>query len=229
MFDSKAGTPLEGFAEFAAAAAAEGAVLLRNDRQMLPLDPEQPVSLFGRTQIDYYRSGTGSGGAVNVVSRTTLLQAMRARNGKRLNEQLAGLYERWIAQHPFDNGGGAWAAEPWHQQEMPLSDQQIRQARAVSSQAVIVLGRTAGEDQDNADVEGGYRLTADEITLLRQVCREFDDVAVVLNTAGLIDLSWADDPLLRKRVSCAAVRLARRRRRRPGGCIAAVRRCNAVR
>jgi beta-glucosidase len=27
---------------------------------------------------------------------------------------------------------------------MPLSDQQIRQARAVSSQAVIVLGRTAG-------------------------------------------------------------------------------------
>jgi beta-glucosidase len=39
MFDSKAGTPLEGFAEFAAAAAAEGAVLLRNDRQMLPLAP----------------------------------------------------------------------------------------------------------------------------------------------------------------------------------------------
>mgnify|MGYP001423092640 CR=1 FL=1 len=114
MFDSKAGTPLEGFAEFAAAAAAEGAVLLRNDRQMLPLDPGQPVSLFGRTQIDYYCSGTGSGGAVNVVSRTTLLQAMRARNGERLNEQLAGLYERWIAQHPFDNGGGAWAAEPWH-------------------------------------------------------------------------------------------------------------------
>jgi beta-glucosidase len=83
---------------------------------------------------------------------------------------------------------------------MPLSDEQIRQARAVSSQAVIVLGRTAGEDQDNADVEGGYRLTADEITLLRQVCREFDDVAVVLNTAGLIDLSWADDPLLRQRI-----------------------------
>lgn len=61
MYDSKAGTPLEGFAEFAAAAA-EGAVLLRNDRGMLPLDVQQPVSLFGRTQIDYYRSGTGSGG-----------------------------------------------------------------------------------------------------------------------------------------------------------------------
>ncbi|TYF64939.1 hypothetical protein DJ537_25650, partial [Enterobacter hormaechei] len=91
-------TPLEGFAEFATAAAAEGAVLLRNDRGMLPLNPLQPVSLFGRTQIDYYRSGTGSGGAVNVVSRTTLLQAMRERSGGRLNEQLAALYESWIEQ-----------------------------------------------------------------------------------------------------------------------------------
>lgn len=200
MYDSQAGTPLEGFAEFAAAAAAEGAVLLRNDGQMLPLAPERPLSLFGRTQIDYYRSGTGSGGAVNVVSSTTLLQAMRARNGMRLNTQLAGLYERWVEQHPFDNGGGGWAAEPWCQQEMPLSDEQIRQARAFSSQAVIVFGRTAGEDRDNADVEGGYRLTADEMNLLYQVCGEFDDVAVVLNTAGLIDLSWADDPRLRQRI-----------------------------
>lgn len=83
---------------------------------------------------------------------------------------------------------------------MPLSDEQIRQARAFSSQAVIVFGRTAGEDRDNADVEGGYRLTADEMNLLHQVCGEFDDVAVVLNTAGLIDLSWADDPRLRQRI-----------------------------
>lgn len=200
MFDSKAGTPLEGFAEFATAAAAEGAVLLRNDRGMLPLSAQQPVSVFGRTQINYYRSGTGSGGAVNVVSHTTLLQALRARSSGTLNESLAALYEQWVNDHPFDNGGGVWAAEPWFQQEMPLSDEQIRQARAVSTQAVIVLGRTAGEDQDNADVEGGYRLTADEMRLLHQVCREFDEIVVVLNTAGLIDLSWADDPLLRKRI-----------------------------
>ena len=159
---------------------------------MLPLDPEQPVSLFGRTQIDYYRSGTGSGGAVNVVSRTTLLQAMRARNGKRLNEQLAGLYERWIAQHPFDNGGGAWAAEPWHQQSCRLATSRFAR-RAPSPARRRLCWPYRGGGPDNADVEGGYRLTADEITLLRQVCREFDDVAVVLNTAGLIDLSWADD------------------------------------
>lgn len=88
------------------------------------------------------------------MSHTTLLQALRARSSGTLNESLTALYEQWVNDHPFDNGGGAWAAEPWFQQEMPLSDEQIRQARAVSTQAVIVLGRTAGEDQDNVDVEG---------------------------------------------------------------------------
>lgn len=200
MLESNAGTPLEGFAEFATTTAAEGAVLLRNDGGMLPLNAHKPVSLFGRTQIDYYRSGTGSGGAVNIVSHTTLLQSLRERSQGMLNEQLASLYENWVASHPFDNGGGGWAAEPWFQQEMPLSDEQIRQARSISTQAIIVLGRTAGEDKDNADVEGAYRLTAAERQLLHQVCREFDEVTVVLNTAGIIDLSWADDPVLSKHI-----------------------------
>lgn len=47
-------------------AAAEGIVLLKNDDQALPIEPSQVLSLFGRCQMDTYRSGTGSGGAVNV-------------------------------------------------------------------------------------------------------------------------------------------------------------------
>lgn len=200
MQENEAGIPLEGFAEFAAAAAAEGAVLLCNEQAMLPLDPLRAVSLFGRTQIDYYCSGTGSGGAVNVARRSNLLESMWARSGGMLNEALATRYQQWVNLHPFDNGGGGWAAEPWFQQEMPLSLQEIRKARAVSSQAIVVIGRTAGEDKDNADVEGGYRLTGAEIQLLQQVCQAFSEVAVVLNIAGIIDLSWAQDPLLRSSI-----------------------------
>ena len=44
--------------------AAEGCVLLKNENKVLPIKPENTVSFFGRTQIDYIKSGTGSGGLV---------------------------------------------------------------------------------------------------------------------------------------------------------------------
>ena len=46
--------------------AAEGLVLLKNDNKALPLKQGETVSLFGRMQNHYYKSGTGSGGMVNV-------------------------------------------------------------------------------------------------------------------------------------------------------------------
>ncbi|MBR1898279.1 MAG: hypothetical protein IJ825_05290, partial [Oscillospiraceae bacterium] len=50
----------------AAMAAAEGIVLVKNDNTALPLAPGEPVAVFGRMQLHYYKSGTGSGGMVNV-------------------------------------------------------------------------------------------------------------------------------------------------------------------
>ena len=44
----------------------EGAVLLRNEGKALPLDRSREIALFGRVQLDYYKSGVGSGGLVNV-------------------------------------------------------------------------------------------------------------------------------------------------------------------
>ncbi len=46
-------------------AIAEGVVLLRNENQALPLAKNSNVSVFGRIQSHYYKSGTGSGGKFN--------------------------------------------------------------------------------------------------------------------------------------------------------------------
>lgn len=59
-------------------AAAEGIVLLKNDDQALPIQPSEVVSLFGRCQVDTYRSGTGSGGAVNVPYVVNALQGLQS-------------------------------------------------------------------------------------------------------------------------------------------------------
>src|SRR5690606_33516594 len=113
--------PLKGFAEFSRKVAAEGAVLLKNEGQALPLAAGETVAIFGRCQVNYYRSGTGSGGSVNVAYTTNLLDGLRGKSGVNVDEELAAVYEKWIEANPFDNGGGGWAAEPWHQKEMPLT------------------------------------------------------------------------------------------------------------
>ncbi|MFB9324555.1 glycoside hydrolase family 3 C-terminal domain-containing protein [Paenibacillus aurantiacus] len=184
------GVPLEGFAEFSRKAAAEGAVLLRNEGHVLPLREGDRVAVFGRTQFNYYRSGTGSGGSVHVAYTTNLMDGLRAKQGIAVNEQLAAVYEQWLAHNPFDNGGGGWAAEPWHQKEMPLTDELVASARGQSDKAIIVIGRTAGEDQDNANTPGSYQLTPEERAVLKRVAAHFDQTIVVLNVANIIDMSW---------------------------------------
>lgn len=193
MNKEKVGVPLRGFAQFSRKVAAEGAVLLKNAEQNLPISEGECISIFGRTQINYYRSGTGSGGSVVVEYTTNLLDSLRSKKNIKVNEELATTYEKWIEENPFDNGGGGWAAEPWHQKEMPLTDELVSDARKKSHKAIIVIGRTAGEDQDNSDAEGSYKLTSEEKEMLRLVTKYFENVTVVLNVSNIIDMSWIND------------------------------------
>ncbi len=173
-------------------AAAQGAVLLKNEDAVLPLTADDRVAVFGRCQKDYYRSGTGSGGAVNVLYTTNLLDGLR-NDHITVNGMLADCYESWIAEHPFDNGGGGWACEPWCQAEMPVSQELAAKAAAASNKAVVVIGRTAGEDKDNDAAEGSYFLTGTEKELLHNVCAHFEDVIAVLNVSNIIDMGFVQD------------------------------------
>ncbi len=190
---SNIGIPLAGFATFSRITASEGAILLKNESNVLPIREDETISVFGRTQIDYYRSGTGSGGAVNVEYTTNILNGLRNNPKVNINEELAGIYEAWILDNPFDNGGGGWACEPWHQKEMLLTDEIVASAKEKSKKAIYVIGRTAGEDKDNADSEGSYQLTTSEKEVLGKITKYFEDVIVILNVSNIIDLTWIDD------------------------------------
>lgn len=172
--------------------AAQGAVLLKNEDAVLPLTETDHVAVFGRCQKDYYRSGTGSGGAVNVLYTTNLLDGLRD-NHITVNDTLADRYQLWLLEHPFDNGGGGWACEPWCQPEMPVSQALAANAAAVSNKAIVVIGRTAGEDKDNATEEGSYFLTSIEKEMLHSVCSHFQHVIVVLNVSNIIDMEFIQE------------------------------------
>lgn len=182
---------MEKYKQLARQASAEGCVLLKNDKDTLPIRDNQVVSVFGRIAFHYYKSGTGSGGLVNTSYVTGILDGLRACENIRLNEELVEIYESWISKHPFDKGKG-WGQEPWSQKEMPLEDSVVAQAAASSDLALVVIGRTAGEDQDARNEPGSYLLTDDENAMLEKVCKAFDKVAVVLNVGNIIDMKWVE-------------------------------------
>ena len=186
------GVPVEGFAKKSREAAAEGIVLLRNEDNVLPFTKEDKISVFGRPQIEYYRSGTGSGGAVQVEYATNILDGFK-NSHLNINEDLVKDYQEWLKDHPFDNGGGGWACEPWFQKDMDITVPYAKEQAAKSNKAVYIVGRTAGEDKDNYNGAGSYLLTDEEISNIKNITEAFEDVVVVLNTSNIIDMKWMND------------------------------------
>lgn len=188
---SKSVFSIEEYAKKAREAVAEGIVLLKNEGGVLPLPAGSSIALFGRSQFCYYKSGTGSGGLVNTAYVTGIREALEKDGRYRLNQSLQQVYEDWLQEHPFDTGAG-WAMEPWFQEEMPVSRALAEDARRESDTAVIVIGRTAGEDKDNLVEAGSYLLTAAEEEMLETVCSVFDRTVVLLNVGNIIDMKWVE-------------------------------------
>ena len=88
------------YRELAQSAIAEGAVLLKNENETLPIRKGARVSVFGRNQLAYYKSGTGSGGMVNVSYVTTPLEAFKNSADFQLNQSLLRTYEAWVEENP---------------------------------------------------------------------------------------------------------------------------------
>ena len=131
----------------AAETVAEGIVMLKNDRGALPLRRGEQVAVFGRAQLHYYKSGTGSGGMVNVSHVTGIPEGLQ-KNGITLDEEVLSAYTEWDKENPYDSGSG-WGGEPWSQKEMPVDGRLVRDAANRCRRAIVIIGRTAGEEQDN--------------------------------------------------------------------------------
>ncbi len=171
--------------------AAEGNVLLKNDG-VLPLQKGTRISLFGRNQEGYIKSGTGSGGLVRTDKTPIIWDSFDECETLTVNERLIEIYKEWIKDNPYDNGNG-WATEPWCQKEMPITFEMASDFAKETDVAVVIIGRTAGEDKDNSNSEGSYRLTAEEERMLENVCSAFSKTVVVLNVGNLIDLTFMDN------------------------------------
>lgn len=179
---------LNKYASLARAAAAEGCVLLENKNNALPIKKGEKIAVYGRSAFNYYKSGLGSGGLVNTRYVVGILDALKDCEDISVDEKLSAIYEEWIKENPYDEGKG-WGQVPWAQKEMPVTEEMLKASERTDA-ALVIIGRTAGEDQDNHDEPGSYRLAKEEEDLIAGVCGAFKRVIVLLNVGNIIDMSW---------------------------------------
>lgn len=180
-------TVTEGMPEILRKAAAEGAVLLKNDG-VLPFSQNSTVSVFGRIQKDWFFTGYGSGGDVKKPYGVNLIDGIRNCEKLNLNEELADFYEKWCEKNKVDDS--VWGMWPRYYPEPELSEEMIKNAREKSDCAVFIIGRSSGEDRENVLEKGSFYLTDEEKKQLSLVTSYFEKTAVLLNIGSIIDMSW---------------------------------------
>lgn len=179
-----------GMPEVLRRAAAEGAVLLKNDNA-LPLAEGTTVSVFGRNQLEWFNTGYGSGGDVNNPYAVSLIEGLKNCKGIILNTELHEIYKEWHEKHPIDHG--FWGHWPRCFPEMPVDDGLVKRAAEVSDYAVFTIGRSSGEDRENALVKGSFYLNNDEKNILSLLTKYFKKTIVLLNIGSVIDFSFINE------------------------------------
>ena len=163
-------------------AIAEGCVMLENDG-VLPLKNKR-VSVFGRCQINTFFVGYGSGGEVKPTYQVSILEGL-INSGANINTKLSNLYSHWCKDNVPDEG--AWGKWPLCFPEMPLDSEIVSEARKDSEVALVVIGRSAGEDRDIIKGEGSWYLNNEEIEMLTIVRKYFDKVCIIINSGSIMD------------------------------------------
>jgi len=153
--------------------AADGMVLLENRDALLPFENGVKVAVFGAGQLDFSMGGTGSAAVYTAYTIGALEGLEEQEKAGRLvidPEVLA-----------------AYRADP----SLDETPEFIARAAARNSAALVILSRNAGEGHDRQDVPGDYRLSEKERKLFSLLADSaFAEVAVVVNSGGMIDLSW---------------------------------------
>ncbi|MBR5422883.1 MAG: glycoside hydrolase family 3 protein [Clostridia bacterium] len=175
---------------------AEGVVLLKNEDGALPLRGKR-VNVFGAGSVLPFYGGAGSG-AVTTDDPVSFYEALETA-GVAYNPALKKLYESHVrsfnpkTDNTVINNLLQLAFAKSSLEEMPaayLTDRVMREAKAYSDTALVVISRTSAEGRDlSADT---LRLTDKERALMETVTASFPEVIVLFNTGNLMETGWLD-------------------------------------
>ncbi|MBQ6080496.1 MAG: glycoside hydrolase family 3 protein [Muribaculaceae bacterium] len=200
---------LKAHAEVTRQSAAEGMVLMKNEKA-LPFNKDiKNVALYGNTSYDFIAGGTGSGN-VNHAYVVSLLDGMK-NGGYVVSEDLKTAYETYLddckkkaeaeieaaaKKDPNTANLLRFMPKPLPAEKI-FTDGEVMAQAANADIAVITLGRLSGEFLDRTVAD--FNLSDSERRLIEQVCDVYHkagkQVVVLLNIGGVIETaSWKDLP-----------------------------------
>lgn len=210
-FPKKAETYEEALAMMADLGAlieAEGAVLLKNDNNALPLKASSKVSLFSQSSVDMIYGAAAGPSAVDAVKRVTLKAALE-NEGISVNPTLWQFYLDKDYHRKLGGMAGGWSywdAFPFLINEIPYGEytQEVKNSYSqYADSAIVVISRGACENSDmprnmsvntNGENTGSYlELDATEREMLENVSNEFSKVIVILNTSNPMELGFLEE------------------------------------
>ncbi len=200
---------LKAHAQVTRQSAAEGMVLMKNEKALPLAKTIKNVALYGNTSYDFIAGGTGSGN-VNHAYVVSLLEGMK-NGGYVVSEDLKTAYETYLAdckkkaeaeieaaikKDPKKAGMMRFMPKPLPA-EKSFTDGEVMAQAANADIAVITLGRLSGEFVDRTVAD--FNLSDSERKLIEQVCDVYHkagkQVVVLLNIGGVIETaSWKDLP-----------------------------------
>jgi len=190
--------------------AAEGMVLMKNEKPVLPFGENiKNVALYGCTSYEFIAGGTGSGN-VNHAYVVSLLDGLK-NGGYTVSDELKTAYEQYIADAKEAQRKALEELAKKDEQAAMLAnfmpgtlpaekqfttDELTAQAN-VADVAIITIGRISGEFLDRKVAD--FNLKDSELKLIQQVCDVYHkagkQVVVLLNIGGVIETaSWKDLP-----------------------------------
>lgn len=197
---------LKADAAIARDAAAQSMVLLKNDRQVLPINRNfKKIAVFGINGYDLIAGGTGSGD-VNKAYKVSLVQGL-TNAGFLVDKDVQSVYSAYLRDYALKHPKKGFVQEFMNPSpatpEYAINNDLIKAKAGTSDLAVIAVGRNAGEGRDRK-VEGDYELTSVEKEAIKNVADAYHarnkKVVLVLNIGGVIDVNsfknYADAILL---------------------------------
>ena len=182
----------------------EGAVLLKNNNNALPLGSGLKVTLFGRSSVDLVLGGTGAGG-IDTSIAGDLKTAMESEGLFDINDTLWDFYKTYNGKEGFIRSNGTYSGalpEDIFIAEVD-TDEYPEEVKAsykdYSDAAIVVISRVGGEGSDMPIGEFGdgtkyLAFQEQEKQLLNEIQNsgKFDKVIVLLNSSNAMELGWLD-------------------------------------